>query len=42
MVDLGTHVFTDLNTGKITPEKSFTYAYIKVIYESAHILTATK
>ena len=24
MVDLGTYVFKDLNTGKITPEESFT------------------
>ena len=29
MVDLGTYIFKDLNTGKITPEESFTNAYVE-------------
>ena len=29
MVDLGAYIFKDLNTGKITPEESFTNAYVK-------------
>ena len=33
MVDLGTYIFKDLNTGKITPEYSFTNAYIEEVYE---------
>ena len=31
MADLGTYVFKDLNTGKITPEKLFTDAYVKEV-----------
>ena len=34
MVDLGMYVFKELNTGKITPEESFTNAYIKELYDS--------
>ena len=29
MVDLGTYIFKDLNTGKFTPEELFTNAYVK-------------
>ena len=29
MVNLGTYIFKDLNTGKITPDESFTNAYVK-------------
>ena len=42
MVDLGTYVFKYLNTGKITPGKQFTNDYIKEVYESQHVRTATK
>ena len=34
MVDLGTYLFKDLNTGGIKPGESFTHAYVKEIYES--------
>ena len=42
MVDLGTYTFKILNTGKITPEESFTNAYPKEVYESENVRTATK
>ena len=42
MVDLGTYIFKDLNTGKFTPEESFTNAYAEEVYESQHLRTATK
>ena len=42
MVDLGTYIFKYLNTGKITPEESFTNAYVKGVYGSEHVHTATK
>ena len=42
MVDLGTYIFKYLNTEKITPDESFTNAYVKEFYESEHIRTATK
>ena len=42
MVDLGTYIFKGLNTGKITPEESFTNAYVKELYESENVRTATK
>ena len=42
MVNLGTYIFKYLNTGKITPEESFTNAYVKEVYESDHVRTATK
>ena len=42
MVDLVTHTFKDLNTGKIKPEESFTNACIEEVYESKHVHTATK
>ena len=42
MVDLGTYIFKDLKTGKITPEEQFTNFYTKEIYESEHARTATK
>ena len=32
MVDLGTYVFKDLNTGEIKPEESFTDTYVKEVY----------
>ena len=31
-----------LNIEKITPEESFTDAYVKEVYESEHVCTATK
>ena len=42
MVDLGTYIFKDLNTGKSTPKESFTNAYVKEVYESEHLRSATK
>ena len=42
MVDLSTYLFKDLNIEKITPEVSFNDAYIKKIYGSEHVCTATK
>ena len=42
MVNLGTYIFKDLNTGKITPEELFTNAYVEKVYESEHVSTATK
>ena len=42
MVSSGTYEFKYLNTGKITPEESFTNAYSKEVYESEHVITATK
>ena len=41
MVDLGTYVFKDLNTGKIIPKALFTNAYFEEIYGSEHVCTAT-
>ena len=42
MVDLGTYAFKDLNQGKFTPEYFFTNSYVEEVYESEHVLTATK
>ena len=42
MVYLGTYIFSNLNTGKITPEESFTNAYVEELYESEHVHTYTK
>ena len=42
MVDLGTYIFEDLNTGEIKPEESSHGAYVKELYESEHIRTTTK
>ena len=42
MVDLGSYVFKDLNTGKIKTEEQFTNAYIEEVYESEHVRTSTK
>ena len=42
MVDLGTYLFKDLDTGKNTPEESFTNAYAGEVYESEHVRTAKK
>ena len=42
MVDLGTYRFKDLNPGKITPEEQLTNDYVKELYESEHLCTATK
>ena len=42
MVDLGANIFKYLNVGKIKPEKMFTDAYVKEVYESENIRTATK
>ena len=40
MVDLGMYIFRYSNTGKITPEESFTNAYIEEVYDSDHVRTA--
>ena len=42
MVDLVAYVFKDLNTREIKPGESFTDAYVKEVYESEHVFTATK
>ena len=42
MVDLGTYIFKYFNGGKVTPEESFTNAYVEEVYESQHVRTATK
>ena len=42
MVDLGTHVFKDLNIRKITPKQYFTNAYIEEVYEPEHVRTINK
>ena len=42
MVDLGTYIFKNLNTKKITSEELFTIVYIEEVYESEHIRTAIK
>ena len=42
MVYLGTYIFKDLNTEKITPDESFTNAYVKELYDSEHSRTSTK
>ena len=42
MVDLGTYIFKDSNTGKFTPEQFFTDAYVKEVYESDDVRTAKK
>ena len=42
MVDLGTYIFKNLNTGEITSEEYFTNDYIEEVYESENVHTATK
>ena len=42
MVDLSTHVFKDLNIGKITHKYSFNNDYVKEIYDPEHVHTTTK
>ena len=42
MVDLGTRIFKDFDTGKITPGELFTNTYFKEVYESEYLCTATK
>ena len=42
IVDLGTYIFKDLDTGKNTPEESFTNAYVEKVYESEHLSTSNK
>ena len=42
MVYLGTYIFKYLNTEKITPEELFNDTYAEEVYESEHVLTATK
>ena len=42
MVDFVTFIFKYLNTGEITPEKLFTNSYVKEVYASEHVFTATK
>ena len=42
MVDLDMYVLKVLNTGKITPEESFTKAYVEEVYESEHAHNAAK
>ena len=33
MVNFGAYIFKDLNTGKIKPEESLTYAYVEEVYD---------
>ena len=42
MIDLGTYVFKDSNTGKITQEESVTNVYVEEVYGSQNVRTATK
>ena len=42
MVDLGTYILKYLNLVEIKSEESFTGAYVKEVYASEHVLTATK
>ena len=42
MVDLDTYIFKYLNTGEIKSQYIFTNAYVKEVYESQHVRTATK
>ena len=42
MVDLGTYIFKNLNTGKITPEELSTNDYFEEVYKLEHVRTATK
>ena len=42
MVDLGTYMLKNLNTGEIIPEESFTNAYVKEVYKSENVRTAAK
>ena len=42
MVDLGTYIFKELNTGIITSEEFFTNAYAEEVYKSKHVHTYTK
>ena len=42
MVNLGTYIFKDLNTGEIKPGYFFTNAYVEEVYESEHEPTATE
>ena len=42
MVDLGTYEFKDLETGKISPEESFTNYYAEEVYELEHVHTSPK
>ena len=42
MENLGTYIFEDLNIRKIIPEEIFTNVYVKEVYESEHVRTATK
>ena len=42
MVDLGTYIFKDLNTAKITPGVFFTNDYVEGVYESEHVRTSIK
>ena len=41
VVDLGTYKFKNLNTGKITPEESFSNAYVKEVHESENFCNST-
>ena len=42
IIDLGTYDIKYLNTGKITPEKSFTNVYIDEVYELEQVRTSAK
>ena len=42
MVDLGTYVLKYLNIGKVKPEDFSTEAYVKEVYKSENVRTATK
>ena len=41
MVALGTYSFIDLHAGKISPEESFSNAYVEEVYDSEHVRSAT-
>ena len=42
MIDLVTHKFKYLSTGKITPEEYFMNSYVYELYESEQLGTSTK
>ena len=42
VVDSGTYIHKYLNTGEIIPGESFTNYFVKEVYESEHVRTATK
>ena len=42
MLHLGMYEFKNSNIGRIEPEESFNNAYVRELYESEHVRTATK